>query len=87
MASHDRLPGDLMVAMEPYQLMVLHTEHDFPLGALTLLGLWSRPRRPYLHDPYGLESNYFETCYDIIDHGVATLVRRMQIPRAGDDPP
>jgi len=46
--------GDLLVAMEPRQARRI--SGLLPLGScqLTLLGLWSRPPRPHIHDPHRL---------------------------------
>jgi protein-tyrosine phosphatase len=67
-------PGDLLVAMEPWQADALAARQT---GAqVTLLGLWTSPERPHLHDPHGLSDNYFRTCFRIIDTGVAAILQR-----------
>jgi protein-tyrosine phosphatase len=66
-------PGDLLVAMEPAQLRSLALVA--PSRPATLLGLWSRPRRPHLEDPYGLSPTYFDTCFEIVDSAVEELSR------------
>ncbi len=68
-------PGDLLIAMEPWQARALRDR--LPRHQVTLLGLWTRPRRPHLHDPYTLSPAYFRTCFRIIDSGVAALVRKL----------
>jgi protein-tyrosine phosphatase len=67
-------PGDLLVAMEPWQARMLAAR--FPGHQITLLGLWTTPRRPHLHDPYTLSPAYFRTCFRLIDTGVAALLAR-----------
>jgi protein-tyrosine phosphatase len=67
-------PGDLLVAMEPWQARMLAAR--FPGHQVTLLGLWTTPRRPHLHDPYTLSPAYFRTCFRLIDTGVAALLAR-----------
>ncbi len=66
-------PGDLVVAMEPVQLRGLAS--IAPSAPATLLGLWARPPRPHLEDPYGLSLAYFDTCFDVIDGAVAEFAR------------
>ncbi len=68
-------PSDLLVAMEPWQARALRASH--PGHQVTLLGLWSRPRRPHLHDPYTLSDAYFRNCFQVIDGGVAGLLARL----------
>ena len=68
-------PGDLLVAMEPWQARRLR--ELFPKHQTTLLGLWTRPSRPHLHDPYTLSDAYFRTCFRLIDRGVAALLARL----------
>jgi hypothetical protein len=40
---------------------------------MTLLGLWARPRRPWLSDPYGTGNDYWQTCLDIIDNAIENI--------------
>jgi protein-tyrosine phosphatase len=68
-------PGDLLVAMEPWQAQALAGRAG---AQVTLLGLWSTPRRPHLHDPYGLCDDYFRTCFRLIDSAVAAIAARMK---------
>jgi protein-tyrosine phosphatase len=72
-ASFSELPTtstDLVICMEPSQ--IVHIRRMRPGGTLqmTLLGLWARPRRPWLSDPYASNDHYQETCLDIIDNAV-----------------
>lgn len=72
------LPGDLLVAVEPHQAFDL--AHRFPLDSgvqVTLLGLWSRPVRPHLHDPHRLGDAYFRTCFAVADSAIATMLRKV----------
>jgi protein-tyrosine phosphatase len=70
--------GDLLLAMEPRHLNWLR--QSFAGSAVSpqvsLLGLWSRPRRPHLHDPHGLSTAYFATCFDFIDSAIETIAAR-----------
>jgi len=69
-------PTDLLVVMEPEQaqeLELLEGRHQ-----VTLLGLWSKPRRPFIQDPYGRSDEYFQTCFGLIDSGVHGLERLLK---------
>lgn len=72
-------PGDLLVAMEPWQADLVAARHaDDPSVQVTLLGLWTRPRRPHLHDPHTLCADYFATCFRLIDSGVDAILARLR---------
>lgn len=72
--------GDLLTAMEPWQVTVLRSL-PVPVGVqVTLLGLWCRPSRPHLEDPYGLSDDYFQTCFGIIDRALASMSAMMGNP-------
>jgi len=68
--------SDLVLAMEPALLEPLRA--TLPAGVpVTLLGLWSRRRRPHIEDPYGLSPDYFRTCIGLIDDAVAAVAGRL----------
>ncbi len=72
--------GDLLIGMEQQHIAPLERlRRAAPPNTLqtTLLGLWSRPWRPHLHDPYCLCAAYFDVCYGVIDDGVAAIAARM----------
>ena len=71
--------GDLLVALEPRQAYALASRYAGD-GAVqvTLLGLWSKPRRAHLHDPHTLSPAYFRTCFALIDDAVATLLAKVR---------
>lgn len=72
-------PGDLLIAMEPRQAQALAVRYvSDPAIQVTLLGLWSHPRRPHLHDPHTLSPDYFRTCFDLIDTAVAALLAKVR---------
>jgi protein-tyrosine phosphatase len=73
--------GDLLVAMEPAQVREL--ARVAPSHPATLLGLWARPPRPHLEDPYGLSPAYFDTCFEVVDSAVDELARRAGRARVG----
>ena len=64
-------PTDLLVAMEPQQALALEALDGG--HQVTLLGLWSAPRRPFIQDPYGRTDAYFQTCFALIESGVHGL--------------
>jgi low molecular weight protein-tyrosine phosphatase len=69
--------GDLLVVMEPRQARALLRSLLAMPCQVTLLGLWSRPRRPHIHDPHRLSDAYWEQCFDVIDSAVRTIAERM----------
>ena len=68
--------GDLFVVMEPCQLKQLQ-EVLVGRHSLTLLGLWSWPITPYIHDPYSNDEWYFDTCFSYIQDSVRGLANKM----------
>jgi protein-tyrosine phosphatase len=71
--------GDLLVVMEVRQARRLLKSRELPRGVqITLLGLWSEPLRPHLHDPFEHGSAYFEFCFRVIESGVKELARRIR---------
>ncbi|MBW4052632.1 MAG: phosphotyrosine protein phosphatase [Proteobacteria bacterium] len=77
----DRLSdGDLVLVFEPAQLAEVRRR----LGdrtAVGLLGVWARPRRPHIQDPYGRSDRYFQQCFAVIDASIDALMGDMA--RAG----
>jgi protein-tyrosine phosphatase len=72
---YEPLAGDLLLAMEVRQLRRLAADprlHDVPR---TLLGLWTQPRYPHLHDPYQLDNRYMRTCLTRVQQAVANLAK------------
>lgn len=70
---------DLLVLMEPRQARGMLSRLPAVPCQVTLLGLWSRPRRPHIHDPHRLSEAYWERCFDVIDSAVRTIVERMRL--------
>lgn len=71
--------GDLLVLMEPRQARALSRLLPSMPYQLTLLGLWSLPLRPHVHDPHRLSEAYWETCFDVIDSAVRTIADQMRL--------
>lgn len=68
---------DLLLVMEPWQLEYITREYGKKYRC-TLLGLWGVPVNPYIQDPYGASSLYFNHCFNYIEktvHEVAKKVR------------
>ena len=74
--------GDVFICMEPSQAHAMELQAgNTPDQQVTLLGLWSDRRRPYLQDPYGLSDEYWDTCLDIIDSAIENIARKLPANR------
>ncbi len=71
------LPTDLLVAMEIRQARELDALKLPGSPQVTLLGLWARPARPHIHDPYSLGQAYFLSCFESILQGTRELASRV----------
>ncbi len=69
--------GDLFLCMEPVQATQVRSLIDENEHQITLLGLWSDSKRPFLQDPYGLEDPYWHTCFDVIDSALSEIKNRV----------
>lgn len=67
-------PGDLLLAMEVRQLHRLAADPRLNHVPRLLLGRWTRPMLPHLHDPYKLDDRYMATCLRRIEQAVGALV-------------
>lgn len=77
LASAELNSGDLVIVFEPEQIEPARQYlARFEGVQLTLLGLWSRPRRTYVADPYGRSDAYFQTCFGCIDSAVHSLIEK-----------
>lgn len=70
--------GDLVLAMEPQQLKLIERGGGAQGAQVSLLGLWCKPRRPHIEDPYGLISEYFFTCFGLIDDALGRICLRIR---------
>jgi low molecular weight protein-tyrosine phosphatase len=66
-------PGDLVLLFEPRQVAQFRESYGAGVPALSLAGLWARPRRPYLCDPYGRSDVCFQDCFAVIDASIAAF--------------
>jgi len=75
---------DLVLLFEPRQVEAFRSINSTAVGALSLAGLWSRPVRPHVADPYAKSDRYFQECFSIIDSSVSTLCAHLSSgkPRA-----
>ncbi len=72
---------DLLLAMEPWQAESL-ANHFNGSHNCSLLGLWGKPNRSYIHDPYGSSSTYFNNCFNYIEsaiHEVASKIKTSKL--------
>ena len=69
--------GDLFIAMEPWQAAYISREYGEECKC-SILGLWGRPVSPYIQDPYGTSSVYFNNCFDYIEKSVHEVARKIQ---------
>jgi low molecular weight protein-tyrosine phosphatase len=74
LAAFEHLPGDLLVCMEPPQAKIVTKLFAKTTPQVTLLGLWARPARPWLSDPYGSGDGYWRSCLDTIDSGIDRIL-------------
>lgn len=68
---------DLILAMEPWQAE--YFVENYSESSCTLLGLWGKPVKPYIHDPYGDSSAYFNHCFNFLEdsiHEVASKIKK-----------
>ena len=69
--------GDLFIVFEPWHVKEILRRSIDRVPATTLLGIWARPIRPHIEDPYGRSDRYFQQCFSVIDANIARLVERM----------
>ena len=68
-------PGDLLLGMEVRHMVKLQGLAAYAQTPRTLLGLWTRPAMPHLHDPYKLHPLYMDVCLSRIEHAVGRLAK------------
>jgi protein-tyrosine phosphatase len=69
---------DLVLLFEPQQVKQFRERLGSTGVAVTLAGLWAKPARPYLCDPYGRSDVCFQDCFCVIDASVAAIAPRLQ---------
>jgi len=68
--------GDLVILFEPVHRIEVRRRIGDGIPA-SLLGIWSRPLRPHIQDPYGQTDRYFQQCFAVIDANLAKLIEHM----------
>jgi len=67
--------GDLVIGMENFHLDIFRKKvRQAKEVQLTLIGLWSIKKNPYLHDPYSSGDAYFRECFHRIDESVDLIL-------------
>ncbi|MFC3443150.1 phosphotyrosine protein phosphatase [Sphingobium rhizovicinum] len=66
--------GDLLLAMEVRQMHRLAADRRVRHLPRMLLGRWTRPMLPHLHDPYQLDDRYMLQCLIRVEQAVKRLV-------------
>ncbi len=77
----DLRKNDLFVAMEPWQAEQLSMIYSNQYGC-TLLGLWGRPVKPHIYDPYGKSDAYFNGCFNYIDMFLHEILNKIKTNRS-----
>jgi protein-tyrosine phosphatase len=67
------LDGDLLIAMEPRHLRAIRHMARPGNVQVTLAGLWSDLRAPFLPDPYATNSRCFDFVFRLIDESLAQM--------------
>lgn len=75
MADYAPQDGDLLLAMEVRQLHRLANDPRLAPLPRMLLGRWTSPLTPHLHDPYGLGDRYMTRCLGRIEQAVGRLAK------------
>ncbi|MCC5858730.1 MAG: hypothetical protein JJT90_11285 [Ectothiorhodospiraceae bacterium] len=70
--------GDLLLAMEPWQLRGVARLCRRSGAQCSLLGLWGGLAMPWLPDPYSDSAPTFQHCYAVIDRALDDLAARLQ---------
>lgn len=68
--------SDLLVVMEPWQAEYINQEYGEKCRC-SMLGLWGRPVKPHIQDPYGASSLYFNYCFDYIEKAVHEITSKI----------
>lgn len=76
------LRGDLIVVFEPWQMREVRRHNFSGLAGVTLLGIWARPNRPHIQDPYGRSDQYFQNCFSVIDLNLRVLLAHLAAHKA-----
>lgn len=78
-SSDGLLDSDLVIAFELAHLQALEHAMAGRSINLRLLGGFIGPAAYHIHDPYGLDDEYFANCFRTIDRAVRTLISAVDI--------
>lgn len=76
-ASVEPMYGDLFIGMEPGHIIALEQYYGVTRNC-TLLGLWSVPQNPYIHDPYGTAPACFDRSFTLIEQSVREIAHEAE---------
>lgn len=68
--------NDLILAMEPWQVEYLSNNFNGSQN-ISLLGLWGKSKRPYIHDPYSSSPIYFNNCFNYIENSIHEVASKI----------
>lgn len=68
---------DLLICMEPAHARYLNDLVTLTGAQITLLGLWSKKRNPFIQDPLGLSDTYFTNCFIKIEDATNELTKNI----------
>ena len=74
-----------MLGMQPTHLRALQQIADASGAHASLLGLWSKPSRPWIEDPFGLSPEAFERVFRQIEDAVDRLLVDLPHLKEGPD--
>jgi protein-tyrosine phosphatase len=77
LSEHEALQGDLILLFEAGHLPELDGLID-KTAPRSLLGMWAAPPCPYIHDPYGTSSAYYEKAANTIRTATLNLVTEIR---------
>lgn len=70
--------NELLLFFEPGHIFAAKKILDHIPAQISLVGLWSSPKRPYIFDPYGRSDECFRYCFDAIDSSIANISARLR---------
>jgi len=65
--------SDLVLFFEPRHILAAGEYLNGQTAQVSLVGLWSAPKQPYIFDPYGRSAEDFDRCFNAIDSAVKTI--------------
>ena len=75
--------SDLVLAFELRHALLLESALTGRGAYVRLLGAYAGATNCHIHDPYGLSSDYFARCFEIIERGVDVLLTQVRLQQVG----